>query len=76
MNQFNLRFIKQRRKELSKTLQDMADALDMKNASSYMKYENGEYSFKATHLPMLANELECGVENFFENDFAEIAKWG
>lgn len=74
MSQFNLHFIKQRRKELFKTLQEMAVALDMKNASTYMKYENGEYSFKATHLPILAEKLQCNVENFFENNFAKIAK--
>lgn len=74
MSHFNLQFIQQRRKELNKTLQVLADALEMKNASTYMKYEKGEYSFKATHLPILATELDCKVENFFEKNFAKIAK--
>jgi len=74
LREFNLLFIKKRRKELGKTLQDMADSLEMKNASTYMKYENGEYSFKAVHLPLLAKQLECNVGNFFTKNFAETAK--
>jgi transcriptional regulator with XRE-family HTH domain len=59
LREFNFLFIKERRKELGKTLHEMADSLEMKNASTYMKYENGEYSFKAVHLPVLAKQLEC-----------------
>ncbi|EAC3694188.1 TPA_asm: helix-turn-helix domain-containing protein [Listeria monocytogenes] len=44
----------------------MADLLDIKNASTYYKYENGSYSFKAEMLPKLANALECDIENFFK----------
>lgn len=73
MSEFNLKFIQCRRKELDKTLQEMAASLGMKNASSYMKYENGEYSFRATHLPILAKVLECKVENFFGENFAVLA---
>lgn len=74
LREFNLLFIKERRKELGKTLQEMADSLEMKNASTYMKYENGEYSFKAVHLPVLAKQLECNLSNFFIKNFAKTAK--
>lgn len=65
---FNLEFIKERRQELNLTLQATADALEMKNASTYMKYENGTYSFKAEQLPFLADVLQCEVKNFFINN--------
>jgi len=61
----NLDFIKEKRQQLNKTLQDLAEPLGMKNASTYMKYENGTYSFKAEQLPILAKELECEIQDFF-----------
>ncbi|OIJ12694.1 transcriptional regulator [Anaerobacillus alkalilacustris] len=73
MKTLNLDFIKQRRKELNISLQDMAIKLGFKNASTYMKYERGEYSFKADHLPLLAFELRCNIENFFGNNVVGIA---
>ncbi|KZS49015.1 transcriptional regulator [Paenibacillus glucanolyticus] len=73
-NEVNLGFVKQRRLELGLSLQDMAGVLGFKNASTYMKYEEGSYAFKANHLPVLANKLECRIENFFEKRFAKIAK--
>ncbi len=72
--EFNLEFIKARRKEMGMTLQEMAEALGMKNSSNYMKYENGDYAFRAAHLPVLAEKFKCEVENFFDPNFAEIAK--
>ncbi|WP_186333826.1 helix-turn-helix domain-containing protein [Paenibacillus xylanexedens] len=74
IKEFDLLFIKERRKEMGKTLQDMADSLDLKNASTYMKYENGEYLFRAVHLPLLAEQLKCEVGNFFAKNFAKTAK--
>lgn len=62
---FNLGYIKQRRQELNLTLKDAASAMEMKNASTYMKYENGTYLFKADQLPLLADVLKCGTEKFF-----------
>lgn len=47
------------------TLQEAAEAMAMKNASTYMKYENGTYLFKAEQLPLLARVLKCSTENFF-----------
>ncbi len=73
MKVFSLEFIKQRRQELNLTLQEAADAMEMKNASTYMKYENGTYSFKAEHLPLLAKVLQCNTENFFRQIVAKIA---
>lgn len=73
MKYLNLPYIKKRRVELEKTLQDMADGLGMKNASTYMKYENGTYSFKAEQLPVLAKELKCKITDFFNRDVAKTA---
>lgn len=70
MESLDLQFIKDKRVELGKTLQEMADSLGMKNASTYMKYENGSYSFKASHLPKLAEELGCKITDFFGNSVA------
>lgn len=73
MGFLNLEFIKKRRQELNISLQEMAESLGFKNASTYMKYEEGSYSFKANHLPILANKLDGKIENFFMKNFAEIA---
>lgn len=73
MKTLDLLFIKKRRLELGKTLQDMADLMDMKNASTYMKYENGTYAFKADQLPMLAKALKCQITDFFNLDVAKTA---
>lgn len=71
--QVNLDFIKQERLKHGLSLKDLAEVLGFKNASTYMKYEEGSYSFKANHLPILASKLNCTIENFFECNFAEIA---
>ena len=73
MKIFNLEFIKQRRLELGMTLQEAAESMNMKNASTYMKYENGTYSFKAEQLPLLATSLKCNTENFFIKIIAKTA---
>jgi len=73
METLNLQYIKKRRTELSKTLQELADLLGMKNASTYMKYENGTYAFKAEQLPKLAEALECRITDFFNQNVAKIA---
>ncbi|WP_107951343.1 helix-turn-helix domain-containing protein [Lysinibacillus parviboronicapiens] len=72
MKTFNLEYVKQRRQELEMTLQEAADSMEMKNASTYMKYENGTYLFKAEQLPMLAKVLKCTTEKFFNEIIAEI----
>ena len=75
MKKLNHSFIRSRRTDLKITLQEMAETLDFKNASTYMKYEKDEYSFRAEHLPVIANKLNCNIQDlFFEGDFAESAK--
>ncbi|OXS70204.1 transcriptional regulator [Lysinibacillus sp. KCTC 33748] len=73
MKIFNLEYVKQRRQKLNLTLQEVADEMGMKNASTYLKYENGTYAFKAEQLPLLANTLKCNTENFFIEKIAKIA---
>jgi len=63
--QFNLQYIKEQRIKQGISLLDMALALGFKNASTYLKYEEGVYLFKANHLPVLANKLKTTIENFF-----------
>ena len=75
MLRINLEFIRTRRILLKLTLQDMAEALGFKYAANYMKYERGEYEFKANHIPALAQKLECEIDDlFFEKPFAKPAK--
>ena len=57
MKMLNLEFIAKRRSELKLTLLEMATALGFKNASTYMKYEKGEYAFRANHLQVIAKVL-------------------
>lgn len=70
---FNLSFIKQRREELKLTHQEMAEKLGYKNGSTYLKYENGTYLFKADALPILARALNCEIKDFFTLNVAKIA---
>lgn len=73
MQTLNLLYIKQQRQNLGISLQEMAEFLGFKNASTYMKYENGSYSFKADHLPQLAKALQCKIENFFGQNISKTA---
>lgn len=65
MNNLNLQKIKDRRLDMELSMQDMAENLGFKNASTYLKYESGEYAFKANMLPKLAKVLNLSIENFF-----------
>ena len=67
MKQLNLDYIKKKRLEMNLSLQDVANKLGFKNASTYLKYENGDYSFKADMLPKLAELYKCKIEDFFTN---------
>ena len=73
MQSLDLAFIKERRHKLGRSLQEMANAMGMKNGSTYMKYENGTYAFKAEQLPLLSKELECEITDFFNQDVAKTA---
>ncbi|MEM5623568.1 helix-turn-helix transcriptional regulator [Bacillus thuringiensis] len=66
MEKLNLDFIQNRRLELDITLLELAKVLGFKNASTYMKYEKGNYTFKANHLPLIARVLDCKIEDLFE----------
>lgn len=61
----NLELIKSKRIKLNITLKEMSDELGFKNASTYLKYESGAYTFKAEHLPVLSSVLKTPMENFF-----------
>ncbi|MDO4794171.1 MAG: helix-turn-helix transcriptional regulator [Filifactor alocis] len=61
----NLEFIKKRRVEKNISQQKMAEMLGFKNASTYLKYESGEYAFKAEMLPELSRILKTDIKNFF-----------
>lgn len=71
MKQLNLNYIKRRRIELGLSLQELANELGFKNASTYLKYENGDYLFKAEVLPILSITLKCEIENFFTKQIAK-----
>jgi transcriptional regulator with XRE-family HTH domain len=65
MTNVDLIYIKDRRNELKLSLKSVASQLGFKNASTYLKYEKGVYSFKAEQLPVLANALKCEITDFF-----------
>ncbi|WP_260412619.1 helix-turn-helix transcriptional regulator [Alkalihalobacillus sp. TS-13] len=65
MRTINLEFIKSSRIKHHIPLQEMAVELGFKNASTYLKYENGTYTFKANHLPLLASKLDCDINSLF-----------
>jgi transcriptional regulator with XRE-family HTH domain len=67
VDKLNLDYISHRRNELGLTLQDMAEALGFKNASTYLKYEKGVYCFRANHLPIMARRLKCTLDSLFMN---------
>ena len=68
----DLDFIKNKRLELNISQQKMAEKLGFKNASTYLKYESGEYAFKADMIPSLAEILEEDMRNFFTDKVAKI----
>lgn len=62
---FNLAYIAKRRKQQKITQQKMAEKLGFRQASTYLKYENGDYKIKAEMLPQLAEVLGCQVTKIF-----------
>lgn len=65
MSTVNLQYIAEQRSRAGITLQEAAEFLGFKHASTYLKYETGKYRIRAEMLPKLANLLDCKVENFF-----------
>lgn len=59
MKKLNLPFVKKRRVELKLTLANMADNFGFKSPSTYLKYENGDYAYRAEHLPPYADVFCC-----------------
>lgn len=75
MYEVNLALIRKRRKEMRITLQEMAELLGFKDASTYYKYEKGDTKFKAEQLPLIAEKLKLKMnEIFFTQTFAKLAK--
>lgn len=68
----NFSLIKKKREEKGISLEEMAQSLGFKNASTYLKYENNTYSFKLTMLPVLSKKLEIPYEKFFVNNISEL----
>lgn len=73
MRKFKPSVIARKRAEKKISLQQMAEELGFKNASTYMHYEKGTYAFKAEQLPVVAQVLDCKVEDFFEEVVAKNA---
>lgn len=74
MKTLNLILIRQRRKEMRISLQEMAETLGYKNASSYCRYEKGESKIDAAHIPLIAKKLKLKMSDiFFDQNFAKSA---
>jgi len=43
----------------------MALEFGFRSASTYKKYEDGIYTFKAKHLPVLAKKLQCQISDLY-----------
>lgn len=65
MVDINLEIIKSKRKQLNISQNEMAEILGFKSASTYYKYESGEYSLKANMLPIISKTLKIPMKKFF-----------
>ncbi|WOO45584.1 helix-turn-helix transcriptional regulator [Bacillus subtilis] len=72
MQKLDLVFIKNRRIELKISQRDLAIKLGLKTGSSYLKYEQGVYAFKAEQLPTLAKHLKCKITDFFVENVSDL----
>jgi transcriptional regulator with XRE-family HTH domain len=63
--EINYKFIKERRKALKLTQEEVAERLNLCNSSHYCKIENGVYDLKAEMLPALSKILKCSITKFF-----------
>jgi len=61
----NLNFIKQRRKDLGLTQQQMAKAIGLATSEKYSRRENGKYKFQVNELPILAKKLRVPIKNLY-----------
>lgn len=62
---FNLAYIQERRKSLGITIDEMSQAFNFKNSSTYWKYEHGDYTFDVNMLPVMAMKLKCDISDFY-----------
>ena len=62
----NLELIKQKREEKHLTLQQMADALGIKDRWKYYKRENGDTKFKASEIPIIVSVLDIPYQKIFD----------
>ncbi|EAC8843133.1 XRE family transcriptional regulator [Listeria monocytogenes] len=69
--EIDLKYIRDKRETLGYSQKDMAMKLGFKNASTYLKYETGEYKIKAEMLPLLAKILKCNIANFFTKNVSK-----
>lgn len=63
----NLEKLKERRKQLGYTQDDMAKKLKYKNKSSYCQIENGD-----TNIPLSKIKTICKILHFSEAEMTEI----
>jgi transcriptional regulator with XRE-family HTH domain len=61
----NTEAIKQLRIQRQLTLLEAANAIGLSRADQYLRRENGQYQFKATELPALAQLLGVSMESLF-----------
>ncbi|MGY3777907.1 helix-turn-helix domain-containing protein [Isobaculum melis] len=64
--ELDLDLIREKRLALNYTHKEIAYYLGYKNPCSYYKYENGDYSFKANQLPILAQILNCELSALYK----------
>lgn len=65
MQEINFDLLKQRRKEMRLSLQEMAECMGLKDGSTYWKYEKGVYKFKGHQLPVVASKLKLKLNDIF-----------
>lgn len=65
----DLNYIKKRRKELKINQEKMAASLAVGSAAAYGHYETGRTEFKASHLPLLCEVLNCGIDDLFQEGY-------
>lgn len=67
MGAINLEYIKQRRKQLKVSQNDIANVLGLGSAAAYSHYELGRSDFKAEHLPKICEMLKCDIDELYND---------
>lgn len=63
--EINLKLIRDSRESQGVTQTHMAHVLGLPAVDKYNRRENGTYRFKATEIPVVANELGIPLEKIF-----------